>query len=305
MKRYLVCSLLMINAVSAQAEQAEWCKGWTGCESATSVIDTVRSKFTAHASGEKAEGASQKLDGQTRWCSGYTGCETLMGWIDYLTTQSAKKEDNKEVRNGGAVNDSNFDWIKAKTEEVKVRADLTIEDLKKQSSPLSIEQNARHLAAFLAACQNGNLEKCKDYGTGVDAYQVQLAASKKSAIELSQLSIQASGLKKELSTAQEAIFEANKTRDLSKTLVAIEHYNLIAQKIDALVKGIKTGTVNQDNPTKKSGPSIEPVSMTNNNNEPAANIAPVVNVQDATQKEENKVEPKEVTGPASQANKAE
>lgn len=64
MKRYLVCTLLVINAVPAQAAQAEWCKGVWGCASVTSVTDTLW--ITAAAQKEAEEKKRLEAEALTR-----------------------------------------------------------------------------------------------------------------------------------------------------------------------------------------------------------------------------------------------
>lgn len=183
MKKYLVCTLLVINAVPAQAAQAGWCKGWVGCETFTSVTDALW--ITAAAQKEVEEKKRLEAEALTRKRK-QEELDNVPTRVQIIAmTQETLESNKKLVENQQQVY----------TQEDAAIATINAEDVSS-------------LAALLEACKNGLKEKCAEHKVRIDHIYERSVTSNQRATQQGELTTKRAQLAQDLEKYKEEMLLA-------------------------------------------------------------------------------------------------
>jgi len=208
MKRYLVCTLLVINAAPIRAAQASWCKDWPGCGAFTSVTDAFG--ITEAYQAEQAEKKRLK--------------EAEAARIQEETKAKIKQKELDNVPTSAQIEKMTEDLLSNNTKrvaELKEKYDREDAAIQKLDT-----QDTQALVALLQACKDGSQAKCAERRAMLDVIYERSVRSNDSATQQGALTTDLATLTADLKKAKDQIVDLYKKFD---TLREEEHKELTAQ----------------------------------------------------------------------------
>jgi len=216
MKRYLVCTLLVINAVPAQAGILT---GLIGASIVGGGIYYI-----------KEQDKSPEARAQQDWCKDQPGCETFTYAYNTAAHYAAKTLEGNAAKSLEGKQSNNNDSIIAR---IKATTDMTIKnselEINKQFGFMIDSQHIGKWGKLIESCQSGAVAQCDE----LTKYSQNVATS---APKLGMLNKRLADLKERLLDSQALILNINNIDELS---AATHQYNTVLKEFEMLNADIK------------------------------------------------------------------